>query len=146
MEKICEEQIVKVTKYQAIDGTLFTEENDCGEYEQTVRCVMHSRYENLVIAKTNAWEMFKGDECDIIDVVKITSEGELNVILTYITYITGVNNVENIKKNTNLLERAIKSGQVFIKWNEDRCWCNVLGSLSDIIDSINNHVVELLKI
>lgn len=63
--KIIEEENVNkqtVTKYKAIDGTVFNSENECIKYEDTAKCVVRAR---LNIIETTDWELFYGDDAPV---------------------------------------------------------------------------------
>lgn len=64
MEIIKEEIINKetVTKYKAIDGTTFDDEQECLKYEGTALCVVRAR---LNITETTDWKLFYGDDAPV---------------------------------------------------------------------------------
>lgn len=64
MEIIKEEIVSKktVTKYKAIDGTKFNDEQECLKYEDTALCTVRAR---LNITETTDWELFYGDDAPV---------------------------------------------------------------------------------
>ena len=61
------------TIYRAIDGTDFTNKEDCEQYEQSARGVIMGRFKRLVIAETDEWELLRGDSGCGVYALKIES-------------------------------------------------------------------------
>ena len=79
--EIIEEEIVNkrtVTKYKAIDGTTFDDEQECLKYEGTALCVVRAR---LNITETTDWELFYGDDAPVEIVRGKAEDTELYVRL-----------------------------------------------------------------
>lgn len=76
-----------ITKYEAIDGTIFESKDECKKYEDTAICVLRSRYNPLVITSTTEYDLFQvgSDEC-VIDVIKLQSEQDVDTILQLCHY------------------------------------------------------------
>ena len=51
MKEISVEKTLTVRKYEAVDGTLFDDKDECQRYENTARCVLLSKYNKLIIKK-----------------------------------------------------------------------------------------------
>ena len=69
------------TIYRAIDGTDFTNKEDCEQYEQSARGVIMGRFKRLVIAETDEWELLRGDsECGVY-ALKIESQTDIDIVL-----------------------------------------------------------------
>jgi hypothetical protein len=69
------------TIYRAIDGTDFTNKEDCEQYEQSARGVIMGRFKRLVIAETDEWELLKGDDEHGVYALKIESQTDIDIVL-----------------------------------------------------------------
>ncbi len=87
MNTIQTKETTIITKYEAIDGTIFESKDECKKYEDTAICVLRSRYNPLVIISTTEYNLFQvgSDEC-VIDVVKLQSEQDIDTILQLCYY------------------------------------------------------------
>lgn len=82
MKTIEKEKTVTYIEYEAADGTIFDSREKCIEYEKTVECVIMTRYESLVLLKSNSYELFgNGDDNDCIDVIKVKNHEDIKVVL-----------------------------------------------------------------
>lgn len=84
MKEIKEEikRVEYITKYEAIDGTLFEDANECRKYENSARAVLLSRYKTLVINKFCEDGLFGVGSCDYdIDIVKVTDSEDIDLVL-----------------------------------------------------------------
>lgn len=75
--KIIKEEIINkqiVTKYKAIDGTMFDDEAECLNYERTALCVVRAR---LNITKTTDWELFFAEDTPVEIVRGKTEDTEM---------------------------------------------------------------------
>lgn len=76
-------------EYEANDGTIFTKREECEEYEQTVECVVMTKYSKLVLSKDNTeYSLFGfGNDDDHIDLIKVCSQDDINVVMdAWLTY------------------------------------------------------------
>lgn len=74
-----------VIKYEAIDGTVFDIKEECELYEKSAMCIMRDRFNKLIVAKDNAWDLMGGYEDNEIIGVKVESETDINTIIqTYL--------------------------------------------------------------
>lgn len=59
-----EEEIVKktITTYEAIDGTIFTDVNECHRYEATAEAVLLSKVNDFKLNEVDVEDVFEGGE------------------------------------------------------------------------------------
>lgn len=76
------QKVEYVTKYEATDGTLFDDADECRKYENSARAVLLTRYKTLVINKFCEEDLFGVGSCDYgIDIVKVTDSEEIDLVL-----------------------------------------------------------------
>ena len=72
MKEIKEERKVFDIKYEAIDGTIFYNKEECETYEKSAKAVIRAKFKKLVLAEHNEYSLFKvGNDEDIVYVVKM---------------------------------------------------------------------------
>lgn len=103
MKQIEVENVTKVIKYEAIDGTVFSTKEECVKYEESAKCVLFSKYKSLVVKETTESALYKAGSDDRIDVIKINEEKDIDVVMQLYYY---YNNSDYALKQG---ERMIKS-------------------------------------
>jgi hypothetical protein len=77
-------QTYQVTKYQAEDGTIFDSEKECEKYDESAKCVLLGKYNDLVIRQVNGYQLTNdtvGIEDYYVDVVKVNTKDDLDLVL-----------------------------------------------------------------
>ena len=69
------------TIYRAVDGTDFTNKEDCEQYEQSARGVIMGRFKRLIITETDEWELLRGDNEHGVYALKIESQADIDTVL-----------------------------------------------------------------
>lgn len=100
MKEVVIEKIVKETQYEAIDGTIFEDREECIKYENTARALVLSRYNKLVLKRLSEAELL-GNGSD---------DGEMEII--------SINNSEDIKTVMQLL--GLENPHLLNKAQQDR--------------------------
>lgn len=145
MKTIKREHITYINEYEAIDGTIFSSEEECIKYENSAASVLKSRYKKLVIKEANEWQLFKfGSDEELIDVIKLQSEKDIDLVLQLNCLYNPHLKDDLIDKHRKLLERAYNENTlVFIsKGNEYDTTFWIRTSESEMNDTIN----ELYKL
>lgn len=76
------QRVEYITKYEATDGTLFDDANECRKYENSARAVLLTRYKTLVSNKFYEEGLFGVGSCDYeIEVVKVINPEDIDLIL-----------------------------------------------------------------
>lgn len=82
MKEIDVEQVITVRKYEATDGTLFNYRADCQTYENSAKCVMLSKYVDLIVKTDTEYNIYgAGSEEYKIDIIKLKSIDDIDLIL-----------------------------------------------------------------
>ena len=82
MKEIDVEKVLTVRKYEATDGTLFDNKDECQIYENTAKCLMLSKYIDLIIKTDTEYNIYgAGSEDYNIDVIKLKSSNDVDLII-----------------------------------------------------------------
>ena len=84
MKEIKKEVIHKsyVTKYEALDGTIFESAEECKKYEASAKCVIVTKYKEIEINLVSEYQLFDtGSEEYFIGVVKPRDEEDVDLLL-----------------------------------------------------------------
>lgn len=69
------------TYYEALDGTRFTNEEECKKYEDTALCVAKAKVRKLIVTEElNAWEAMGGYEDNGVFGVKVSTKEDADAI------------------------------------------------------------------
>ena len=69
-------------KYIAVDGTEFTSQAECEEYEKTAKCALLVRYNALKVRETTEYDLFHaGSEDSAVDIVQLKEEKDKDTII-----------------------------------------------------------------
>lgn len=79
MKEIIKERtkVEKYTVYQALDGTVFTSQEECRKYEESARSVAKGKVQSLFGTGKDAWTLMGG--CDDHEVVTVKFKTTTNV-------------------------------------------------------------------
>lgn len=68
--------------YEAVDGTVFKDEEECIKYEQTAKGVLISKYLPLVVGVTTEYKLFNcGEEDCTTEFVKIEKSEDIDTVM-----------------------------------------------------------------
>ena len=85
METVTIQETKYITKYKAIDGTIFNSDSECKKYEESAKCVLLHKYDKLLLVTNTEWELFGiGSEDNIIDVVELKYSSDIDLIMQLI--------------------------------------------------------------
>lgn len=145
-------QTYQVTKYQAEDGTIFDTKEECKKYDESAKCVLLGKYNDLVIRQTDCYHLcdpFGGSEDYGVDVVKVNTKEDVDLILQlvyfYRPYLHKEDRHEREVEIIKLVNSALTSDShiLFIGRNypgdEDFC---VLTTKENLIDTIEQYCKE----
>lgn len=83
MKEIKEEVIHKsyVTKYEALDGTVFDSLEECKKYEASAKAALLARYKELEVKMVSEYNLFGvGSEEYYVSVVKLRNESDVDLM------------------------------------------------------------------
>lgn len=144
MKPIEIEKVTKVTRYEAIDGTTFTTEEECVKYEDTAKCVLLTKYKPLVKRTASECDIFNtGSDEYMIDILQyLSSESDIDILIQlHRLYCSGGNlNDDFYDKMRSKLEKCLKNKDIVLigRGTEYDGYDNfyILTTLQDITDNI----------
>lgn len=133
------------TIYIATDGTEFTTKEECKKYEESAIGVLMVKYKPLLIKSTTEYDLFHvGCDDSDVDIVKITSEAEADVVrqLFYLfnPYILGDQHANRKADAEDKIKSALEGNGVLIigrGCNGDECFW-IINSKDGLINQIDN--------
>lgn len=100
MKQIQKEIKSYVTVYEAIDGTTFNSSAECEKYENSARVAIMTQYKPLIVKSTTEWALFNmGSDDSLIDIVKVTCEEDINILLTAQAYYNGDHRIDEMRNH-----------------------------------------------
>ena len=144
MKPIEIEKVTKVTRYEAIDGTTFTTEEECVKYEDTAKCVLLTKYKPLVKRTASECDIFNtGSDEYMIDILQyLSSESDIDILIQlHRLYCSNRNlNDDFYDKMRSKLEKCLKNKDIVLigRGTEYDGYDNfyILTTLQDITDNI----------
>lgn len=143
MKEISVEKTLTVRKYEAVDGTLFDDKDECQRYENTARCVLLSKYNKLIIKSATEYDLFEmGSEETVIDLIKIKHKSDIPTIVQLVILDNQhlIKDQDRIDRMYEQLESASIAGETFMisrGYQDDYFW--PLGSVENKIEQIRSH-------
>ena len=144
MKPIEIEKVTKVTRYEAIDGTTFTTEEECVKYEDTAKCVLLTKYKPLVKRTASECDIFNtGSDEYMIDILQyLSSESDIDILIQlHKLYCSSRKfNDDFYDKMRSKLEKCLKNRDIVLigRGTEYDGYDNfyILTTLQDITDNI----------
>ena len=144
MKPIEIEKVTKVTRYEAIDGTTFTTEEECVKYEDTAKCVLLTKYKPLIKRTASECDIFNtGSDEYMIDILQyLSSESDIDILIQlHKLYCSSRNfNDDFYNKMRSKLEKCLKNRDIVLigRGTEYDGYDNfyILTTLQDITDNI----------
>ena len=138
------EKVTKVTRYEAIDGTTFTTEEECVKYEDTAKCVLLTKYKPLIKRTASECDIFNtGSDEYMIDILQyLSSESDIDILIQlHKLYCNSRNfNDDFYNKMRIKLEKCLKNRDIVLigRGTEYDGYDNfyILTTLQDITDNI----------
>ena len=144
MKPIEIEKVTKTTRYEAIDGTTFTTEEECVKYEDTAKCVLLTKYKPLVKRTASECDIFNtGSDEYMIDILQyLSSESDIDILIQlHKLYCSSRKfNDDFYNKMRSKLEKCLKNRDIVLigRGTEYDGYDNfyILTTLQDITDNI----------
>lgn len=144
MEKIEEviERTVKDThiSYKAIDGTLFTDENECRRYEETAEAVLLAKLSEIQIKEISCDDLFESGE-GVYRVVIPTNEKHIDT-LNQLWKLNGGASQDKLIFDSSYINTVVLVGVRIYDSKIDWIW---FYKLNDVIDDITSSKYKLSK-
>ena len=68
-------------QYESFDGNLWDTKEECEKYEKSAEGVLKLKFQDLIVAKENAWELMGGYEDNDVIGLKLTKEEDKDTVL-----------------------------------------------------------------
>ena len=68
-------------QYESFDGNLFDTKDECEKYEKSAEGVLKLKFQELIVAKDNAWDLMRGYEDNDVIGLKLTKEEDKDTVL-----------------------------------------------------------------
>lgn len=145
MKEIKEEVIHKsyVTKYEALDGTVFDSSEECKKYEASAEGMLLAKYKELEIKMISEYNLFGvGSEEYYVSVVKLRNESDVD-LMTQLYFLFNPryeNDSCRIEEARSIFRKAVKTGDFLIinrgcEYDHfDAFW--IFGLLTDTLNSV----------
>lgn len=148
METVKIEKTIEQIKYKAIDGTLFTNQEECKKYEDTCRCILNAKYKKYVKDSKTEYDIFHhGSEDYVYDIVEI-SDDKIKDIILQLCILHNPNSIPYFEKFTKILESFSYNDYLLIGrdydntsfWPESCSLKEHVSQLNNLIDNIKENI------
>lgn len=68
-------------QYESFDGNLWNTKEECEKYEKSAEGVLKLKFQELIVAKDNAWDLMRGYEDNDVIGLKLTKEEDKDTVL-----------------------------------------------------------------
>ena len=142
MKEIKKERIVFDCEYEAYDGSIFKTKEECVKYEETAKCVIRKKFNDLVEHSSDECSLFNcGSDDYIIDFVKSNTQDAANAIMQIL---------ELYNANDNRARKLIKEAQensdyLLIGHNYDEDYYYILGTRTSVLNNIKENLFFEVK-
>ena len=145
MKEIKKEKTTTQTyfEYEAIDGTIFNDIEECRSYENTARCVLKAKVKRLIVTKEhNAWNLMGGmDDIGVIG-IKFNCDDDVKDFLQYYclenTYYMKVENKDKLLKISNQCYDARKNNDILLVGINCEEEYYIINTVGNIIKNLQN--------
>lgn len=139
MKEIKKEKTVFDYEYEAYDGSIFKNREECIKYEETAQCVIRKKFNDLVEYSSNESSLFScGSEDCIIDFVKPNTQDAINTIMQMLELC----NTNDDKARKWIKEAQKNNDYLLIVHNfYDKDFYYVWSTRTSILDSINENLL-----
>lgn len=139
MKEVYVEEVKKVFKYEAIDGTLFNSKEECIKYENSAKTAVKALYKKLIIKSIAETELFSvGSDDNTLELIKVKTQEDIKILLQ-MCYIYNITHESSLDRVTKLATKAMETNDVIIigrGYDNDCFW--IIDTKQDIINQFNN--------
>ena len=112
MIELHKEKKINYTVYQAIDGTIFEDKEECKKYDNSAQAVLLAKYKSYVINTGTEEEIFgHGSQDYYIDVVRVNDPIIIDTVCQLFvlinTYGSAEDRIKRLNKTRDRLQRAL---------------------------------------
>ena len=149
MKRITQTDFVTVTKYQAIDGTIFDDEKECEKYEKSAKGVLNAKYHGLVVASPDEDNLFSGfgSSDSTIDIVRLKLRDDIDILMQMFMlenpHMADDDNKEKVCDIRRMLQEALaKQSYVLVHRGYDNESFWIVTYIKKVIEKLNEFVDE----
>ena len=144
--KYQEETIVYKTKYEAIDGTIFFNKEQCEKYDDIAEAVLRSKYNKLIVEKTDEYSMIGfGSGDNIVDMLRLNGKDDADVAKQMMFFVNPhyKEHIEDkkydwLEKYFNTIDEVSRSNEILFVgrgYGEEDFW--IIGTAKSLCEKIN---------
>lgn len=144
MKEIKEEIKTYITKYEAIDGTMFNNKEECEKYDNTAKTVLRSKFQKLILSETTEVDLFNAgsDENSTYAVKMPTEEDADTVKQLYLAYHEWLKSSDNYKayidKAFATIDKAFKDEDVLLVGENYEHEIFIINTRNTIVERLTN--------
>lgn len=113
MKEIKIQENNSIIKYQAVDGEVFDDKEQCKVYEKSAVCLMKGRIVQCKVGSLkDAWTLMGGYDDHQIQAYKFSSEKEADYFTQWVLSFSGWWNDERVQNFIREIQSAYKNGDV----------------------------------
>lgn len=143
MKEIKKERTVFDCEYEAYDGSIFKTKEECIKYEETAKCVIRKKFNDLIEHSSDECSLFNcGSDDYIIDFIKPNTQDAANAIMQML---------ELYNANDDRARKLIKGAQensdyLLIGHNSyDEDYYYILGTRTSVLNNIKENLFFEVK-
>ena len=135
-----------IIRYEANDGTIFDDRDECKKYDESAKGVLMSKYRKLVVRTENEYSVFYNCGCEDndVDIVRIKTKEDADLLKQIFFFINPYYKDKPIegyvKIELDTIDKALKEKDVLFigRGYEGDCFW-IYGSAATMIESIANY-------
>lgn len=134
MKEIITEKVEKVTIYEAIDGTLFKNKEECKKYENSAFGIINAKYQKLIIKRDKETCILNTGSEDIeLEILNVASIEDADIIYQMLCYHFNKCDIKWYEKIKSIIDQ---DNNYFIVWYNT--YDNHRGPMCTTQEIINN--------
>lgn len=143
MKEIKKERTVFDYEYEAYDGSIFKTKEECVKYEETAKCVIRKKFNDLVEHSSDECSLFNcGSDDYTIDFVKPNTQDAANAIMQMLELYNA-----NDDRARKLIKEAQENSDYLLigynSYNEDYYY--ILGTRTRVLNNIKENLFFEVK-
>lgn len=142
MKEIKKERTVFDCEYEAYDGSIFKTKEECIKYEETAKCVIRKKFNDLVEHSSDECSLFNcGSDDYIIDFIKPNTQDDVNAIMQMLE----LYNANDDRARKLIKEAQENSDYLLIGHNYDEDYYYILGTRTSVLNNIKENLFFEVK-
>lgn len=143
MKEIKKERTVFDCEYEAYDGSIFKTKEECIKYEETAKCVIRKKFNDLIEHSSDECSLFNcGSDDYTIDFVKSNTQDAVNAIMQMLE----LYNANDDRARKLIKEAQENSDYLLIGHNSyDEDYYYILGTRTSVLNNIKENLFFEVK-